>query len=86
MKKEVIKMSLTYCGVLLNIMVALLRVQSNSNEHEDLLILQEIADSFNSSDFANVDALLKAFRDKTHLRLSIEDLYVYFSNMQVFKI
>lgn len=79
-------MSLTYCGIILNIMVALLRVQSNSNEHEDLLILQNIADSFNSSDIADVDVLLKEFRDKTHLRLSIEDLYVYFSNMGTFKI
>lgn len=79
-------MSLTYCGIILNIMVALLRVQPNSNEHEDLLILQDITDSFNSSDVADVDALLKTFRDKTHLRLSIEDLYVYFSNMEVFKV
>lgn len=77
---------ITYCGILLNIMVALLRVQPNSNEYEDLLILQDIADSFNSSDIADVDVLLKEFRDKTHLRLSIEDLFVYFSNMGTFKI
>lgn len=79
-------MSLTYCGIILNIMVALLRVQPNSNEHEDLLILQSIADCYDSSKVADVDALLKDFRDKTHLRLSIEDLFVYFSNMEVFKI
>lgn len=77
---------ITYCGILLNIMVALLRVQPNSNEYEDLLILQDIADSFDSSDIADVDVLLKEFRDKTHLRLSIEDLFVYFSNMGTFKI
>lgn len=79
-------MSLTYCGIILNIMVALLRVQPNSNEHEDLLILQEIADGYNGATVADVDTLLKDFRDRTHLRLSIEDLYVYFSNMEVFKI
>lgn len=79
-------MSLTYCGILLNIMVALLRVQPNSNEHEDLLILQEIADGYNGATVADVDVLLKGFRDKTRLRVSIEDLYVYFSNMQVFKV
>ena len=79
-------MSLTYCGIILNIMVALLRVQPNSNEHEDLLILQDIADGYNGATVADVDTLLKDFRDRTHLRLSIEDLYVYFSNMEVFKI
>lgn len=79
-------MTLTYCGILLNIMVALLRVQPNSNEYADLLILQEIADGYDSLNLADIDALLKAFRDKTHLRLSIEDLYVYFSNMGTFKI
>lgn len=79
-------MSLTYCGIILNIMIALCRVEKNSNEHEDLLILESIADNFNSSDVADVDVLLKGFRDRTHLRVSIDDLYVYFSNMQVFKI
>lgn len=79
-------MTLTYCGVLLNIMVALLRVERDSNEYQDLLILESIADTFNGSDVANVDALLKGFRDKTHLKVSLDDLYVYFSNMQVFKI
>lgn len=79
-------MSLTYCGIILNIMVALCRVSKCSNEYEDLVILQEIADRYDSATVADVDALLKDFRDKTHLRLSIEDLYVYFSNMQVFKI
>lgn len=79
-------MSLTYCGILLNIMVALLRVQSNSNEHEDLLILQDIADQFDGCTSADITELLKVFREKTRLRVSIDDLYVYFSNMQVFKI
>lgn len=79
-------MSLTYCGVLLNIMVALCRVDRNSNEHEDLLILQHIASEYNSSISADITALLKAFREKTHLKVSIEDLYVYFSNMEVFKV
>lgn len=79
-------MSLTYCGIILNIMVALLRVQRNSNEYEDLLILQDIADGYNGATVADVDSLLKEFRDKTHLRLSIEDLFVYFSNMGTFKI
>ena len=79
-------MGLTYCGIILNIMIALCRVEKNSNEHEDLLILESIADNFNSSDVADVDVLLKGFRDRTHLRVSIDDLYVYFSNMQVFKI
>lgn len=79
-------MTLTYCGIILNIMIALCRVEKNSNEHEDLLILEGIADNFNSSDVADVDVLLKGFRDRTHLRVSIDDLYVYFSNMQVFKI
>ena len=78
-------MTLTYCGILLNIMVALCRIERNTNEHQDLLILQEIADGYDSSNIADIDALLKGFRDKTHLRLSLEDLYVYFSNMEVFK-
>lgn len=79
-------MSLTYCGIILNIMVALLRVQSNSNEHEDLLILQDIADGYDGATVVDVDTLLKDFRDRTHLRLSLDDLYTYFSNMDVFKI
>lgn len=79
-------MSLTYCGIILNIMVALCRVGKCSNEYEDLLILQDIADQFDGCTSADIDGLLKLFRDKTHLRLSIEDLYVYFSNMEVFKV
>lgn len=79
-------MTLTYCGILLNIMVALLRIERNSNEYHDLLILQEIADGYDSSNVADADALLKAFRDKTHLMVSLDDLYVYFSSMEVFKI
>ena len=79
-------MSLTYCGILLNIMVALLRTEKNSNEYTDLLILQDIADGYDGATVADVDVLLKGFRDRTHLRLSIEDLYVYFSNMEVFKV
>lgn len=78
-------MSLTYCGIILNIMVALLRVQPNSNEREDLLILQHIASECDGAKVVDVDALLKTFRDNTHLRVSIDDLYVYFSNMEVFK-
>lgn len=79
-------MTLTYCGIILNIMVALCRVGKCSNEYEDLLILQDIADQFDGCTSADIDGLLKLFRDKTHLRLSIEDLYVYFSNMEVFKV
>lgn len=79
-------MNLTYCGIILNIMVALCRVSKCSNEYEDLLILQDIADGYDGATIADVDVLLKTFRDKTHLRLSIEDLYVYFSNMGTFKI
>lgn len=80
------KMSLTYCGIILNIMCALMRTEKNSNEYTDLLILDSVADSFNSSDVANVDELLKAFRHQTHLKVSLDDLYVYFSNMEVFKV
>lgn len=79
-------MSLTYCGIILNIMIALCRVERNSNEYEDLLILQEIADEYDGATVADVDVLLKGFRDKTHLRVSLDDLYVYFSNMGTFKI
>lgn len=79
-------MTLTYCGILLNIMCALLRVERNSNEYADLLVLQDIADGYNGSIGADIDGLLKAFRDRTHLRVSLDDLYVYFSNMGVFKI
>lgn len=79
-------MTLTYCGILLNIMVALLRIEHNSNEYQDLLILQDIADRFDSSISADIDGLLKVFREQTHLRVSIDDLYVYFSNMDVFKV
>lgn len=67
-------------------MIALCRVSKCSNEYEDLLILQEIADGYNGATVADVDALLKNFRDRTHLRLSLDDLYTYFSNMDVFKI
>lgn len=79
-------MTLTYCGIILNIMCALLRTERNTNEYEDLLILQDIADHFDGSDSADIDGLLKVFRDQTRLRVSLDDLYVYFSNMQVFKI
>lgn len=79
-------MSLTYCGIILNIMVALLRTERNTNEYEDLLILQDIADHFDGCTSADIDGLLKVFRDQTRLRVSLDDLYVYFSNMQVFKI
>lgn len=92
MKKEVIKMTLTYCGIILNIMVALLRIERNTNEYADLLILQRIASEcgqhrvIKGVQGADIDSLLKVFRDKTHLRVSTEDLYVYFSNMGVFKV
>lgn len=79
-------MTLTYCGIILNIMIALLRTERNTNEYEDLLILQCIADNYEGSNSADIDGLLKVFREKTGLRVSIDDLYVYFSNMQVFKI
>lgn len=79
-------MTLTYCGIILNIMIALMRIERNSNEYEDLLILQDIADHFDGSISVDIDGLLKAFRDRTHLKLSLDDLYVYFSNMEVFKI
>ena len=79
-------MTLTYCGIILNIMVALLRIERDTNEYEDLLILQDIADRFDGATSADVTELLKTFRKQTHLRVSIDDLYVYFSNMQVFKI
>lgn len=78
-------MTLTYCGIILNIMVALLRTDKNSNEYYDLLILDSIADGYDSSSPADVTELLKAFRQRTCLRVSIDDLYVYFSNMEVFK-
>lgn len=79
-------MTLTYCGIILNIMCALLRIERNSNEYEDLLILQDIADQFDGCTSADITELLKTFRKHTHLRVSIDDLYVYFSNMEVFKI
>ena len=79
-------MTLTYCGIILNVMIALMRIERNSNEYQDLLILQDIADRFDGVASADIDGLLKAFRDRTHLRVSLDDLYVYFSNMQVFKI
>lgn len=67
-------------------MVALLRIERNTLQYNDLVELQYIASEFNSSDSADIKGLLKAFRDKTHLRLSTEDLYTYFSNLGVFKI
>jgi len=79
-------MGLTYCGVLLNIMVALMRAERDSNEYTDLIILQRIANGYNGSISADITALLKSFRSATHLKVSIEDLYVYFSNMGVFKV
>lgn len=85
-------MTLTYCGIILNIMIALLHTERNTNEYEDLLILQRIASEREQHranegvQGADITALLKAFRDNTHLRVSIDDLYTYFSNMGVFKI
>lgn len=79
-------MTLTYCGIILNIMVALFHTEKNSNEYADLLILQDIAHGFNGSISANIDGLLKAFREQTHLRVSVDDLYTYFSNLGVFKV
>lgn len=85
-------MTLTYCGIILNIMCALLRIERNSNEYEDLVILQRIASeceqhrASEGAQGANITELLKVFRERTRLRVSIDDLYVYFSNMQVFKI
>lgn len=79
-------MTLTYCGIILNIMVALLRTERNTNEYEDLLVLQRIANECDGVKVADITALLKVFRERTHLRVSIDDLYVYFSNMEVFKI
>lgn len=79
-------MTLTYCGIILNIMVALMRIERNSNEYEDLLVLQRIAGGYAGTESADVTELLKTFREQTRLKLSIEDLFVYFSNMKVFKI
>lgn len=79
-------MTLTYCGIILNIMVALMRIERNSNEYEDLLVLQRIAGGYAGTESADITELLKTFRKHTHLRVSIDDLYVYFSNMEVFKI
>lgn len=79
-------MTLTYSGIILNVMVALLRIERNTLQYNDLVELQYIAGDFNSSDSADINGLLKVFRDKTHLRLSTEDLYVYFSNLGVFKL
>lgn len=79
-------MTLTYCGIFLNIMVILLHIDSDSNEYQDLVVLQRIARSYNYSEVADVTELLKVFREQTGLKLSIEDLYVYFSNLGVFKI
>lgn len=79
-------MNLTYCGIILNIMIVLLRIERNTLQYNDLVDLQYIAGEFNSSESANIDGLLKVFRDKTHLRVSLDDLYVYFSNMGIFKV
>lgn len=51
----------------------------------DLEALQEVIENvFNSNEMVDVNSLLGAYKKYIHLKgVSIEDLYVYFSNMGV---
>ena len=77
---------LTYCGVFLNIMVALLHVDTTSNEYNDLVTLQKITRDHNNDQKVDIDALLREFRKTTGLKVSLDDLYFYFSKYNVWNL
>lgn len=79
-------MYLTYCGVFLNIMVALLHVDTTSNEHNDLVTLQKITRDHDNNQKVDIDGLLKEFRKTTRLKVSLDDLYFYFSKYNVWNL
>jgi hypothetical protein len=79
-------MSLTYCGVFLNIMVALLHVDTTSNEYNDLVTLQKIARNQDNDKKVDIDFLLREFRKTTRLKVSLDDLYFYFSKYNVWNV
>ena len=79
-------MYLTYCGIFLNIMVALLHVDTTSNEYNDLVTLQKITRDQDNDKKADIDFLLKEFRKATHLKVSLDDLYFYFSKYNVWNL
>lgn len=79
-------MNLAYCGIFLNIMVALLHVDTTSNDYNDLLVLQDITRGHENNQAVNIDLLLKEFRKKTRLKVSLDDLYFYFSKYNVWNV
>lgn len=79
-------MNLTYCGVFLNIMVALLHVDTTSNEYNDLVTLQKITRDQDNDKKADIDFLLREFRKATRLKVSLDDLYFYFSKYNVWNL
>lgn len=79
-------MYLTYCGVFLNIMVALLHVDTTSNEYNDLLVLQKITKNHENNQAVDIDVLLREFRKETQLKVSLDDLYFYFSKYNVWNL
>ena len=79
-------MYLTYCEIFLNIMVALLHVDTTSNEYNDLVTLQKITRDQDNDKKADIDFLLREFRKTTHLKVSLDDLYFYFSKYNVWNL
>ena len=73
-------MSLSYCGLLLNILYALSLTSNTCNAlvMRDLRTLESIVNNKESSKAIDVNALLSEFKQVTHLKISHNDLYNYF--------
>lgn len=73
-------MNLSYCGLMLNIMVALTLSSNTCNAlvMRDLRTLESIVEGKESGKAIDVNALLSEFKQVTHLKISHNDLYNYF--------
>lgn len=67
-------------------MVALLHVDTSSNEYNDLVILQKITSDHDNDQKVDIDGLLREFRKTTRLKVSLDDLYFYFSKYNVWNL
>ena len=79
----------TYLTIMCSIQYVLCGMNKNSNEFRDLCMLLDctrFALKVVGDAEADITALLKTFREYSKLRVTIDDLYVYFSNLGVFKI
>lgn len=79
----------TYLTIMCSIKYVLCGMNKNSNEFRDLCMLLDCTrfafKVAGDAEEADIDALLKGFRMCSKLRVSIDDLYVYFHNLGVFK-